>query len=52
MTHFVCYLEKEIGRDIEALSIDRELLRNIFMEKSCRKYAPNASNRSLLNFVK
>ena len=29
--------------DIETLSIDRVLNKNIFMEKSCRKYAPKAS---------
>ena len=39
--HFVWYLEKETRCDIETFSIDREL-RNIFMEKSCRKCVPKA----------
>ena len=36
---------------IETLSTDREL-KNIFMEKSCRKCASKASPRPLFNFAK
>ena len=42
ITHFVWYFEKEMRCDIKTLSIDR-ILRNIFMEKSCRNCAPKAS---------
>ena len=38
--------------DIKTLSIDRVLNEEHFMEKSCRKYAPKASSRSLFNFGK
>ena len=34
ITHFVWYIEKEIGCDIETLSIDRELNREHFYEKN------------------
>ena len=41
ITHFVCYLEKEIRCDIETLSIDRELNKEHFygkiMQKMCTK---------------
>ena len=50
ITHFVWYLEKEIRCGIETLSIDRVIIQNIFMGKSCRKCAPKASPKTLLNF--
>ena len=37
--------------DIETLSIDRELSKELFMEKSCRKCVPKASPRPLFNFA-
>ena len=44
ITHFVWYLEKEIRRDAETLSIDRELIKEIFygkiMQKMCTKSSP------------
>ena len=46
ITHFVWYLEKEIGCDIETLSIDRIVNKEHFLEKSCRKCVSNASLRS------
>ena len=52
ITHFVWYLEKEKRYDIETLAIDTVLIRNIFMEKSCRKCAPKASPRPLFYFGK
>ena len=52
ISHFVWYLEKEISCDIETFSIDRELNKEHFMQKSCRKCAPKASSRPLLNFAK
>ena len=45
ITRFVWYLEKEIRCDIETLSIDGELNKELFMEKSCRKCAPKANPR-------
>ena len=51
ITHFIWYLEKEITCDIETLPIDREI-RNIFMNKSCRKWTSKASPRPLFNFAK
>ena len=51
ITHFVWYLEKEIRCDIETLSIDRELNKEHFMEKSCRKCSSKASPRPLFNFA-
>ena len=51
ITHFVWYLEKEITCDIETLSIDREI-RNIFINKSSRKWTSKASPRPLFNFAK
>ena len=38
--------------DIETLSIDRVLIRNIFIEKSCKKCAPKASPRPFFYFDK
>ena len=52
ISHFVWYLEKEISCDIETFSIDRELNKEHFKQKSCRKCAPKASSRPLLNFAK
>ena len=52
ITHFVWYLEKEKRYDIEALSLDRVLNKEDVMEKSCRKFAPEASPRPLFHFVK
>ena len=52
ITHSVWYFEKEKIYHIETLSIDRVLNTEHFMEKSCRKYAPKASPRPLLNFGK
>ena len=51
ITHFIWYLEKEITCDIETLPIDREI-RNIFMNKSCRKWTSKPSPRPLFNFAK
>ena len=45
MTHFVWYLEMEKRYYIETCS-------NIFMENSCRSYAPKASPVPFLNFGK
>ena len=39
ITQFVWYLRKEKRNGIETLSIER-VLSSIFMEKSCRNYAP------------
>ena len=50
ITHFVWYLEKEKGYDIETLSIDRVLNDDIFTQKSCRKYPPKASFGPLFKF--
>ena len=52
ITHFVWYIEKEVKCDIETLSIDRELNKEHFYIKSCRKCAPKASLRPLFNFAK
>ena len=52
ITHFVWYLEKEKRYEIETLSIDIELIRNIFTKKSCRKCASKASPKPLFNFGK
>ena len=49
ITHFVWYLEKEKKHDIETLSMD--LIKNLFMENWCRKYAPKASLRLFLILV-
>ena len=50
ITHFAWYLEKEKKNDLKTLSIYR--VRDIFMEKTCRKYVPKASPRRFLNFAK
>ena len=52
IAHFVWYIEKEIGCDIETLSIDRELNREHFYEKIMQKKAPKASPRPCFNFAK
>ena len=49
--HFVWYLEKEIRCHIETFSIDRVLNKDIFMEKSCWKWALKGSPRFLFNFT-
>ena len=49
ITNFVWYLEKEKRYDIETLAIDKILNKEHFMEKSCRKWAPKASPRSLFS---
>ena len=49
--HFAWYPEKEIRCDIEPLFIDW-VLRNLYIEKSCRKCASKASPRSVFNFAK
>ena len=51
MTHFVWYLGREKREDIETLSINR-VLRNIFMEKLCRKFASKASPWPHFNYGK
>ena len=50
ITQFVWYLN-EIGYDIKILSIIRVSNKEYFHEKSCRKCAPKASPRTLLNFA-
>ena len=50
--HFVWYLVKEKRYDIETLSIDEYQITNIFIEKSCSKWAPKVSPRPLFNFGK
>ena len=40
-----------MGYDIKILSIIRVSNKEYFHEKSCRKYAPKASPRPLLNFA-
>ena len=52
VTHFAWYLEKEIGWDTEPLSICRELSKEHFYKKTCRKCASKASPRPLFNFSK
>ena len=51
ITHFVWYLKKEIRCHIETLSIDRVLNKDIFMDKSCWKWALKGSPRFLFNFT-
>ena len=48
MTHFVWHLEKEISCDIETLSIDRQLNKEHFYGKSCRKCAPKLAPDPIL----
>ena len=53
ITHFVCYLEKEKRwheNVVHWWSIYQ--IKNIFMEKSCWKYAAKTSPRPLYNFGK
>ena len=50
--HFVWYLGKEKSYDIETLPIDGLSIKNIFIEKSCRKCAAKASPRPRYNFGK
>ena len=52
ITYFVWYLEKEKRYDIETLFIDGVSDEDVFIEKSCRKYAAKASPRPLYNFGK
>ena len=53
ITHFAWHLGKEKRYDNETLSIDGEYqLKNIFIEKSCRKYAAKTVPRPLYNFSK
>ena len=52
LIHFASYLEKEIGYDIETLSVDRVFKKEHFKEKPSRKYAPKPSSRPLSNFGK
>ena len=52
ITHFVRYLEKEKGMALKLCPEMEYQIKNIFMEKSCRKYATNASPRALYNFGK
>ena len=52
ITHFIWYPEKEIRCYHETLSIDRELNKELFYGKSCRKCAPKASPRPLFNFAR
>ena len=51
-THFVWYLENEKRYDTETCPSMEYQIKNIFMEKSCRKYATKASPRPLYNFGK
>ena len=51
ITHFVWYLKKEIGCDIEILSIVRVSNKEHFYGKSCGKCAPKASDRPFFNFA-
>ena len=51
ITYFVCYLEKEKRYDTKTLSIAGVSNKNIFMEKSCRKYTARDSPRPLYNLV-
>ena len=41
ITHFACYLEKEIRCDIETLSIDRKLNKGYFSGKIMQKMCTN-----------
>ena len=50
-TQFVWYLEKEKKYDSKILSIDR-VLNKKHIKKSCWKYAPKATPRSLFDFGK
>ena len=52
ITHFAWYPEKEKRYDTETLSIDGVSDIEIFIEKSCRKCAAEASPRPLYNFGK
>ena len=51
ITHFVWYLKNEKGMTLKLCQLIEYYLRNIFIEKSCRKCAAKASPRSLFNFV-
>ena len=50
ITDFVWNFEKEKKYEIETLAIDRVLIKNVCMEKLCRKCAPKASPRPLVYF--
>ena len=52
ITHFVWYLEKEKGVTLKLCPQMEYQIKNIFMEKSCRKYAAKASPRPVYNFGK
>ena len=49
ITRFVWDLKKENGMPLKLSQLIEYYIRNIFMKKSCRKCAPNASPRPLLN---
>ena len=52
IAHFVWYLEEEKTMMLKLCPLIEYYIRNIFMEKSCRKYAPKASPRSFFYFGK
>ena len=51
ITHFVWYLEKEKGYDIETLSIDRVLNGDIFMQNHVENMHRNLVSGPFLNLV-
>ena len=52
ITHYVCYLEKEISCDIETLSIYRVFNKKYFYGKNYAENVKKASPRPLFNFNK
>ena len=52
IAHFVWYLEEEKTMMLKLCPLIEYYIRNIFMEKSCRKYVPKASPRPLFYFGK
>ena len=52
ITHFVWYLTKEKSMTLKLCPLIAYYMRNIFMEKSYRKYTPKTSSRLLFYFGK
>ena len=50
ITNFVWYLEKKIRHDIETLSIDKELISNIFIKKMMQKICTKSKPQTLFLF--
>ena len=52
ITHFVCILRRKKGMTLKLCPLIEYYIRNIFINKSCRKCAPKASTIPLFNFGK